>query len=180
MIDVTTDPAYRMAHISPDGQPAYHRTTNTIFYVPVTDTNYHMSRYVAAGAHNYFCQAGITKDTLVEILNQMEVAVNANKTADVAVLINNLRYRTRYPVDEDAALRLAMIFHFLPGEDPNKVEPHWTEKKLELVKEDPAAYSFFMELGIRSSPTYSGLPAASSPTYLQERRNDLEGLTPLR
>jgi hypothetical protein len=77
----------------------------------------------------------------------MEKSVNAGKITDVAVYINNLKYRMRYPVDEDVILRMAMIFHFIESENPNKVEPHWTEKKLQLVKEDPAACSFLWNTG---------------------------------
>jgi hypothetical protein len=163
---------------NPDYRPAFtSEVHNVTFYEPVSDVSYHNSRYVAAGAHNYYCAAGITKELLLKMLEQMEAAVNSNKLSDIAVLINNLKYRTRYPVDEDAAIRLALIFYFIPGENPDTVEPHWIEHKLKLVKEDPAAYSFFMSIGIKSSPIYNGLDKAISPTSLQNRRNDLEGLT---
>lgn len=170
MIDFKNNPEYRSAFTI--------QSTGIIFYEPISDVQYHNSRYIAAGAHNYYCAAGITKELLVKMLDQMESAVNSNKLSDVAVLINNLKYRTRYPVDEDAAIRLALIFYFVEGEDPDKVLPHWTEHKLKLVKEDPAAYSFFLLIGIKSSKLYSDLQKEISPTSLQERRNDLLGLIP--
>ena len=165
---------------NPNYQPAITTAAGTTFYAPASDTAYHQSRYVAAAAMNIYCNAGITPELLVKILDEMEKAVNGNKLSDVAVWINNLRYRTRYPVDEDAAIRLALVFFFVEGEDPNKVESHWTEHKLKLVKEDPAASTFFMEYGIQSSPTYSALAEEISLSSLMKRNSDLQALIPKR
>lgn len=150
------------------------------FYEPAGDTAYHQSRYVAASAINVYCNAGITPELLVKILDEMEKSVNSNKLSDVAVWINNLRYRTRYPVDDDAAIRLAIVFFFVEGENPNKVESHWTEHKLKLVKEDPAASTFFMEYGMQSSSTYSASVEGTSPLNSIQRKEDLQALTPHR
>jgi hypothetical protein len=169
-IELTNNPAYRAAFTS--------QVHNTTFYEPAGDTAYHQARYVAAGAQNIYSRSGVTPELLTKMLDEMEKAVNNNKLSEVAVWINNLRYRTRYPVDEDAALRMAMIFYFVPGEDPDKVEPHWTEHKLRLVKEDPEAYSFFLPIGIANTPAYRGLELEISPSSLSQRRIALEGLTP--
>ncbi|WP_346318195.1 hypothetical protein [Chitinophaga sp. YIM B06452] len=175
-MNFANNPAFRPAY--PNPLPAGYQ--GPIFYEPVEDTAYHQSRYVAATAGNIYAACGITPELQDKILEEMERAVNANKLAEVAVWINNLKYRRKYPVDEDAALRMAVIFFFLEGEDPNKMEPHWTEHKLSLVKEDPAAYSFFMARGIASIETYSASPAANSQDYLTKRRLALEALTPQR
>ena len=153
---------------------------NLDFYEPATDTQYHLSRYVAGGAQNIYSAAGLTPALIDTILGEMEKAVNNNKLSEVAVWINNLKYRLRYPCDEDALLRMAAIFTFIDGEDPEKVEPHWTETKVQFIKEDPEAYTFFMKVGIAHSTTYSELPGVASPAYFQNRREELRALTPSR
>ncbi|PUZ25030.1 hypothetical protein DCC81_12000 [Chitinophaga parva] len=176
--DFANDPSFRPAHLAADGTKLYEPTTNLVLYTYASDTQYHISRYVAASAMENYCKCGITPELLTAILDAMEASVNANKLADVAVLVNNLRYRTRYPVDEDAALRLAMIFFFHPGEDPNKVENAWTARKVALVKEDPAAHAFFTEWGMLNSLTYNELHKGSSPSSSSQREADLQALIP--
>lgn len=166
---------------NPDYIASFHsKVHNITFYENASDVAYHTSRYIAAGAHARYCQAGITKELLEAILDEMEKAVNNSKLSDVAVLINNLKYRTRYPVDEDAVLRSALIFHYVEGENPNKVEPHWIEHKLKLVKDDPEAYSFFLSTGIENSPIYNALHPETFQSNLQNRRNDLQGFVPIQ
>lgn len=160
---------------------AFHSKANDLdFYEPTTDSQYHVSRYVAAGAQNIYSMAGLTPALIDKILMEMEKAVNTNNLADVAVWINNLKYRLKYPSDEDAILRMAALFIFLEGEDPDKTEPHWTERKLELIKEDAEAYTFFMKAGIAHSTAYADLPGIASPAYFQNRREELNALTPKR
>lgn len=165
---------------NPSYKPIYTTTTGTTFYEPAADTAYHNSRVVAAGALNIYASSGISPLLLEKILDEMEKAVNSGKTVDVGVWINNLRYRKRYPVDEDVALRMAALFCFLPGENPDKTENHWTERKVGIMKEDPEAYSFFLPVGIISTPAYRELAETISPIYFQTREIELANLTPAK
>lgn len=149
-------------------------------YYAYTDlTQYHMSRYVASNAQNLYSSAGITPDMINTICDKMIQAVNNNKLADVAVLANNLKYRTKYPVDEHAILRMAMIFMFVEGEDPNKHEPHWTEWKLQKVLAEPEAYSFFLPIGLEFTPAYKEYYGEVSQTSLLQRREALNSMQPI-
>lgn len=164
---------------NPSYLPVYTTSEGTTFYEPAVITSYHNSRLVAAGALNIYASSGVSPTMLEKILNEMEKSVNAGKTSDVGVWINNLRYRKRYPVDEDVALRMAAVFCFLDGEDPDKTENHWTEKKVAIIKDDPNAYSFFLPVGIASTPAYRELAETISPIYFQQRAMDLEALKPV-
>ena len=148
------------------------------FYALKDTSKYHLSRYVSANAQNIYSESGITKTLLSEICNKMLEAVNNNKLDEVAVWTNNLKARMSYPVDENAAIRMAMIYHFVEGENPNSCENHWTEWKLKKVLNDPEAYSFFLPVGLTYTPSYSEYLEEISESYLNQRRMTINQLTP--
>lgn len=148
------------------------------FYTLADMSEFHMSRYVAANAQNIYSASGITPDLMNAICDNMIAAVNEKKIADVAVWANNLKYRTKYPVDENAVIRMAMIYSFVEGEDPDKCENHWTEWKTQKVLDDPEAYSFFLPIGLQRTPAYSGYLEEISESSLLQRREALKALTP--
>lgn len=148
------------------------------FYALKEITEYHLSRNVAANAQNIYSEAGLTKNLLKEICDNMTKAVNNNKLDEVAVWINNIKARMSYPVDEDSALRMAMIYHFIDGENPDTCENHWTEEKLKLVKQDPEAYSFFLPIGLVFTPSYQQFLTEISLNSFEQRRMTLKQLTP--
>ena len=108
----------------------------------------------------------------------MTDAVNRNKLDEVAVWVNNIKARLNYPVDEDASLRMAMIYHFIDGENPDTCENNWTEEKLKLIKQDPEAYSFFLPIGLQFTPSYQQYLADISQSYLEQRRMTIQQLIP--
>ncbi|WP_312208291.1 hypothetical protein [Empedobacter sp.] len=148
------------------------------FYALKDITQYHLSRNVAANAQNIYSEAGLTKEMLKEICKNMTEAVNKNKLDEVSVWINNIKARMSYPVDEDSALRMAMIYHFIDGENPETCENHWTEEKLKKVKQDPEAYSFFLPIGLEFTPSYQQYLMEVSQSYLEQRRMTIRQLTP--
>lgn len=157
------------------------------FYTPANG-EYNMSRYVAAGAQNIFSAAGITKDNLSAFLNKMLDICNEEKNnkrakTDIAILCNNLLYRTKYPVDEDCALRMGAIYTFIDGEDPDQTDPVFTAKKIELVKSQPYdadLYAFFLTLGVQLTPAWNeSEPATVDWEYLTKRAEMLRSLMPI-
>lgn len=141
-------------------------------------SKYHISRYVSANAQNIYSECGITKVLLGEICNKVTESINANKLDEVAVWINNLKARMNYPVDENASLRMAMIYHFVEGENPDTCENQWTDWKLKKVLNDPEAYSFFLPIGLTYTPSYSEYLEEISQNYLEMRRQTINQLTP--
>ncbi|KAB1228459.1 hypothetical protein [Chryseobacterium viscerum] len=149
------------------------------YYSLVNISDYHMSRHLAASAQNMYSASGITPTVLNAICDQMIQAVNDKKIVDVAVLANNLKYRTKYPVDEHATLRMAMIYSFVDREDPDKCENHWTEWKLKRILDEPEAYSFFLPVGLELTPAYSEFLQEVSLSSLNQRRMMLETMQPM-
>lgn len=148
------------------------------YYSYTNIANYHMSRYVAANAQNQYSAAGITPDVMTAICDKMIQSVNDKKIADCAILANNLKYRSKYPVDEHASLRMAMIYNFVEREIPEKCENHWTEWKLLKVLAEPEAYSFFLPIGIELTPAYSEFLQEVSENSLNQRRETLKMMWP--
>ena len=152
---------------------------NPLVMYRLKDTSkYHLSRYVSANAQNIYSESGITKELLSNICQQMTKSINDNKLDEVAVWVNNIKARLTYPVDENAALRMAMIYHFVEGENPNLCENHWTEWKLKKVLNNPEAYSFFLPIGLIYTPSYSEYLEEISQNSLEMRKQTLNQLIP--
>jgi hypothetical protein len=173
----------------------YSSVHNTRFYMPADiATGYHLSRYVAAGAQNIYAASGATKDVLDSMMNKMLELCNDEKNlktlrTDIATLANNIKYRVRYPVDEDCALRMGAIYSFAEGEDPDTTEDYHTRRKVALAKgdapqgiaADPALYAFFLSIGIPYTPAWSGLSSTLSDTsYFSQRAEALNAIQPQR
>jgi hypothetical protein len=166
------------------------------FYMPEdVATGYHISRYVAAGAQNIYAASGATKELLEAMMDKMLELCNDEKSlktlrTDIATLANNIKYRLRYPVDEDCALRMGAIYTFMEGEDPDTTEDFWTRKKLVLAKGDPAVggasikadpelYAFFLSTGLPFTQAWSGLSATSTGSdYFSQRAEMLNAMQP--
>lgn len=158
------------------------------FYAPANG-EYNMSRYVAAGAQNIFSAAGMTKGLITSFLEKMLDICNEEKNnkrlkTDIAILCNNLLYRTKYPVDEDCAIRMGCIYTFIDGENPDKTDPSFTAKKMDLVKSephDPDLYAFFLTLGAALTPSWNEPEQITIDwEYLMKRADQLKALMPLR
>ncbi len=162
-------------------------------YMPKDVANgYHMSRYVAAGAQNIYSGAGATKELLEAMMDKMLELCNEEKSTkmlrtDIATLANNIKYRLRYPVDEDCALRMGAIYTFVEGEDPEHTEGYWTNRKVawakgnaaQNIQPDPELYSFFLTIGIASTPVWKELSDTLPGTiYFNTRNDNLNGTMP--
>lgn len=163
------------------------------FYMPADIANgYHMSRYVAAGAQNIYAAGGATKELLNAMMDKMLELCNDEKSVktlrtDIATLANNIKYRLRYPVDEDCALRMGAIYCFAEGENPDTVEDYWTNRKLLLakgdatqgIKPDPELYRFFLTIGVPYTPAWNEQSDILNDTnYFSQRREMLNALMP--
>lgn len=178
---------------NPKYQLAFESVVHGIrLYVPTTDTDYHLSRYVAAGAQNIYSASGATKDLLSAMMDKMIDMCNNERDVktlrtDIGVLANNIKYRLRYPIDEDCALRMGATYCFLEDEDPDTVSDVYTRKKLQYAKgdtqhnipHDPDLYSFFLNLGQINTPSWKGLEQDLNDTdYLKNRTEALQSLMP--
>lgn len=155
------------------------------FYMPsdsATANGYHLSRYVAAGEQNIYSASGATKDYLDAITQQMLDIVNKQTAdrvkSDIAVLVNNIRYRLKHPVDNECALRMGAIYTFMDGEDPNECKGLWIDKKVKMALEDADLYTFFLHMGVTFTPAWSEqLTLLETMTeYLSKREADLRTL----
>jgi len=158
------------------------------FYIPNDNAEgYHASRYAAGQAQNIYSSAGATPEMLNALMDKMISLCNDTKKqtstlrTDIGTLANQVKYRTKYPVDEDCCLRMSAIYCFMDGEDPNKCVNAWIDKKVRLAKEHPALYTFFLHMGIEFTPFYRELSKDLKDTaYLMTRSEAIRALTPSR
>lgn len=171
----------------------YSKVHDVKLYMPADAANgYHMSRYMAAGAQNIYAAAGATKDLLEHMMDKMLELCNDEKSlnmlrTDIATLANNIKYRLRYPVDEDCALRMGAIYTFAEGEDPECTDDLWTARKVAMAKgdvshdilPDPELYTFFLSIGLESTPAWKEqLDILSDLNYFKTRKDNLNALLP--
>lgn len=154
-----------------------------VLYAPTDPAKYHASRYVAASWQAVYSTLGATRDFMQLWCDRMiELAEDgAKKTirTDIGVMVNNLKYRLQYPVDEDCSIRMGAIYHMLDGE-PEEQDADWYVKKMKLAKDNPDVYAFFLQQGLKYTPGWNEyLDLISSPNYFQERAEMLQSLTPL-
>lgn len=163
------------------------------FYTTIEGGNYHMSRYIAAGHQNIYSASGATEDFMRKWTGQMlDIVNNQNNKdrlrSDCSVMLNNLAYRQKYPVDEDCGLRMGAIYLIAQDEDPDTYDNFQTERKVKLAKgnaaegisPDPDLYTFFLTLGIVNTPSWQEHQTDTIGTeYFLKRREMLQSLTPL-
>lgn len=166
----------------------YSKVHDVRFYMPENEANYHISRHIEANRQNIFSAAGVTKEHLDVITQEMlrlcnAEKIDANLRTNMAVLVNNIRVRMKHPIDEDCALRMGAIWTFMEGEDPDSVHRVWIDKKIDMCKgskPDPELYDFFLSMGVALTPSWSELPALSETMsdYLTRRAQMLRDVTP--
>jgi hypothetical protein len=167
--------------------PAYtlQGTFNGInIYIPADISNYHMSRYVQLQHQLIYANAGTTAERLNEIADAILQRCNLQskletRITDIGVLANEIKYRTKYPVDENCSIRIGAVLSFMDGEDPDKYDIFWTRKKEELAMTNSDAYSFFLSWGISNIEPYrKQFDTSISLDYFSKRREALASLTP--
>lgn len=148
------------------------------------DTQYHIERYIAATAQQIYSDSGATKDILNSLIDEILLKCNNERDikllrTDIGSLANNIKYRLAYPIDEDCAIRMGAILSFLDEEDPDKVLPFWTEKKVKMAHANPDAYTFFLTWGAINTPSYKeAFSTLIDMEYFSKRRIALKGLLP--
>lgn len=157
------------------------------FYIPAdVAQGYHISRYAAAQAQNIYSGSGATAEVLNSLMDSIIKLCNDGKKTtstirtDIGILANQVKYRTKYPVDEDCCLRMAAIYTFIEGEDPNRVNNDWINKKVNLAKSNADLYTFFLHMGMIYTPSYRELSEVLKDSdYFQTRAEAIRGLTPV-
>lgn len=154
------------------------------FYHPAPGKEYHISRFIAAKAHQAYAESGTTRELLDKMMSEITRMCNDtsknNETlrTDIAVLAENIKYRLHYPVDEDAALRMAAIYTIMENENPDQVDNSWTTRKVVLAKKNPELYAFFLTTGIAFIPGYKEhLHHLKDGEYFLKREEILQSLT---
>lgn len=155
------------------------------FYQPVSPIDgYHVSRYVAGQAQSAYASTGVTPEMLNTLMDNMLALVNDEKKGkstlrtDIGVIANQIKYRTKYPVDEDVCLRMSAIYLLMDNEDPNKVQDSWTKHKVKLAKDNPDLYAFFLDSGIKFTPKYLELSEALNlGEYFQTRSEAIRSMS---
>lgn len=171
--------------------PAYTLATTVDkyrIYIPANETDYHMSRHVEASRQSIYAGAGANQEVIQAHLNAILDRCNQaqsfdNFKTDITSITNALMYRTKYPVDQHAGVRMGCILSFLEyddvSEDPNKTELFWLTKKEELAFKYPELYTFFLTWGASNVKEWSqALDTLEDREYFRNRMISLQSILP--
>lgn len=159
------------------------------FYIPTNPaTGYHHSRYVEAVHNDIYARSGATKETIRTITEEMVHICNRELNSltmrtDLALLANNLLYRTQHPIDQHCAIRQGVILTFMETdtafEDPKTISGNWMQRKEAMAHQDPDLYSFFLTLGYSNLESYSEpLSTLLDEDYFLKRTQVLQTMWP--
>lgn len=184
MINYATDPKYKLAADCGGYK----------LYIPINVTDYHKSREVEASVQNTWSSAGMTPEYLESLCQEglkmfEDDPKNENLRANGMAILNQLIYRTKYPVDGLCAVRMGAILTFIEWEENGNIisEPEiitypWIKKKIELAH-DPNnwdLYNFFFQLGMSNTEAYfDHLEVLKDPAYLEMREEIIQSFYPL-
>lgn len=180
MIHYANNPAFTLTH------------TSGIYnlYTPVNVTDYHKSREVEATIQNIYSNAGATAEFLASICDEglaMLERDDKNLKQNVAAILSNIKFRTKYPVDGLCAVRMGAILSYLEYttetgviSEPEVASYAWINKKVQLASDDPKLYDFFFRWGVRNTHAYlEHLDTLSDQDYLSRRNEQIRSLYPL-
>jgi len=159
------------------------------FYVPTNiATGYHHSRYVEAMHNDIYARSGATKEVIRTLAEEMIIICNdelnkAKMRTDIALLANNLLYRTQNPIDQHCAIRQGALLCFMEtdeaSEDPDTVKYEWQQRKEALAFADPDLYTFFLTLGHSNLEAYDkALNTLIEEDYFNNRAQVLQTMSP--
>lgn len=147
-----------------------------LIYTDINGINYYMlkendyiskDRVVKLLEINRHVELCLTKERLKYLCNKITDALNAQKYADVSVLVNDLLISEQIFCEEETLKQLATIFIYLENEPINRYEDYWQEKKLEYWKKDKDAKFFFVNLAWRTTKRYSEYSTLDVRKYLE-------------
>ena len=192
---------YQLAYTSTPDKHTTHK-----FYVPTNiATGYHHSRYVEAMHNDIYARSGATKEVIRTLAEEIIIICNdelnkAKLRTDIALLANNLLYRTQNPIDQQCAIRQGALLCFLEttittdhhhpagplplqtiSEDPNIVKYEWQQRKEAMALADPDLYTFFLTMGYSNLEIYDeALSTLLDEDYFNRRTITLQTMLPSR
>lgn len=156
-------------------------------FIPTKVTAYHKSREVEASIQNIYSNAGATADLIRELCDEGIKMLEEDKDAkrvrqNMFAILNNLRYRTKHPVDSLCGVRMGAILTYMESEEgaePENATGEWIDKKVRMAIATPELYDFFLHWGIINTPAYEKLSNTLTDTdYFHRREQILQSFKP--
>lgn len=162
MINYSTDPRFQEIH------------SGVYFLKHEYITELHKSREVEAQIQNIYSNSGATADYIGKFCDELILKLENDPKSEqlrqtMLAGLNELKYRTKVPVDALCGLRMGAILSFLDNE-PEELNGAWIDKKISMALEDAVLYDFFLKWGLSNTPSYSSLlDTLTDRDYLNNR-----------
>lgn len=160
------------------------------FYVPLNMMEgYHVRRYVEIERQRIYAASGATPEVLQTAMDAILDICNsdgkgAHSYTDISAICNMVKYRLEYPIDQHCAVRVGALLVFVRWaeggkqfeENPDDVQPFFTDKKVDLALMDSDVYAFFLITGTSSIREYSNQLEYLDENYYQKRAEAIRSL----
>lgn len=108
----------------------------------------------------------ITSESLMQMIQAMEDAGNDGEIVELFGYLARLKQRLVWACEEQTLFNLSDCYLVLEGENPELVEPKWTERKREIINSDPLAKGFFLAYALRLTKDYGDISESDILNYL--------------
>lgn len=124
-------------------------------------------RAIAAEVATRFADMNLTKPKLQELIDKMKEHAENGKIVDLFAILSEIEFRLQFIGEEETLIEFASIYFLLPGEPADDLKESWTNKKKEILKDDPEARSFFLSRAYLIITNYSQLSGDDFQKYLK-------------
>jgi hypothetical protein len=118
-------------------------------------------------------------DELKQTAQKIWDSLNKGKVGDAFILVKALIVKLDLTIIEDAYIGLAALYFVMDGEPLDSPSNEWIEKKKALWKQDPDAYSFFLQKCLQDSKRFLDIPEVDLKQYLEKTKIAAEILSEL-
>ena len=104
----------------------------------------HIDRELNLRDAEEFWKLNITRDWLIDWVDNVERSLNEGKIGDLGVYIFELKTRLELLASRTAYIQFCAVFYLINDEDPNTLDLNYVKKKADLLNADSELRDFFL------------------------------------
>ena len=159
MVDNARDPRLALVYTTTGGHE---------FYSLIDPQQLPAARGVAAERALRFMNMNLCEPVLRDLLAQQAEAQNGGDHTKAFAITREMQLRLDFLAEEQSMMELAAVYCYLRGESPDVPSQAWHDKKMAIMRDDPAARGFFLGIAHGLSRNFSNRPVSDLLDYLAQ------------